>query len=146
MSLMPERVGWWRTEPYRVFFPLGWLIAWSGIGHWLLLALSIDGSYRNIFHAMAQVQGFLTCFDALAAAYLVGVGWEAPAVVESRAASLLPGLFLAREDGKSPVEYLTREGRRQLVRRLCRELFDRRPGDWPAARELIAAGFASSAG
>jgi len=35
------------------------------------------------------------CFDALAAAYLAGVAWEAPAGLEGRAASLLPGLMLA---------------------------------------------------
>ena len=51
--------------------------------------------------------GFLACFDALAAAYLAGVDWEPPAALEARAARLLPGLFLARVDGKSPVEYLT---------------------------------------
>ncbi len=67
-------------------------------------------------------QGFLACFDALATAYLVGVGWEAPAVVESRAASLLPGLFLARVDGKSPVEYLTEEKDKDRVRRVARAL------------------------
>jgi hypothetical protein len=30
---------------------------------------------------------------------------------------LLPALFLARVDGKSPVEYLTRESEREAVRR-----------------------------
>ena len=33
--------------------------------------------------------------------------WEPPASCEARAAALLPGLMLARIDGKSPVEYLT---------------------------------------
>jgi tRNA A-37 threonylcarbamoyl transferase component Bud32 len=65
---------------------------------------------------------FLTCFEALASAYLAGVQWEAPAVLESRAASLLPGLFLARVDGKSPVEYLTDDADRNRVRRVARAL------------------------
>jgi len=50
---------------------------------------------------------YLACFDSLAAAYLAAVDWEPRAAVEQRAARLLPGLLLARIDGKSPVEYLT---------------------------------------
>jgi tRNA A-37 threonylcarbamoyl transferase component Bud32 len=65
---------------------------------------------------------FLLCFEALATAYLAGVQWEAPAVLEARAASLLPGLFLARVDGKSPVEYLTDDAQKDRVRRVARAL------------------------
>ena len=36
--------------------------------------------------------------------------------LEARAAALLPALFLARIDGKSPVEYVTREDQRDAVR------------------------------
>jgi aminoglycoside phosphotransferase (APT) family kinase protein len=66
--------------------------------------------------------GFLSCFDALAAVYLAGVDWELPAAIEARAARLLPGLFLARVDGKSPVEYLTEEADKDRVRRTARAL------------------------
>jgi aminoglycoside phosphotransferase (APT) family kinase protein len=66
--------------------------------------------------------GFLRCFDALAATYLRGVAWEAPEALERRAAALLPGLFLARVDGKSPVEYLTDEVAKDHVRRVARAL------------------------
>jgi uncharacterized protein involved in response to NO len=52
----------WRREPYRVLFPLGVLLAWAGVLHWLLLATGVIGEYRSIFHAFAQVEGFLTCF------------------------------------------------------------------------------------
>lgn len=55
-------------------------------------------------------------FAALAEAYLAEVDWEPPAALEARAASLLPGLFLARVDGKSPVEYLTEAAQKDLVR------------------------------
>ncbi len=65
---------------------------------------------------------FLACFDALAGDYLRGVSWEAKAVLESRAASLLPGLLLARVDGKSPVEYLQADSDKERVRRVAREL------------------------
>jgi aminoglycoside phosphotransferase (APT) family kinase protein len=66
--------------------------------------------------------GFLASFDALAAAYLAGVDWEPPAGLEARAARLLPGLFLARVDGKSPVEYLTDDTDKSRVRRTARAL------------------------
>ena len=55
-------------------------------------------------------------FDALADGYLRGVTYENPDALEARAAALLPGLFLARVDGKSPVEYIVREDERDLVR------------------------------
>lgn len=66
--------------------------------------------------------GFLACFDALAAAYLSGVAWENPAALEARAARLLPGLFLARIDGKSPVEYVTLARDKDRVRSVARPL------------------------
>ena len=59
---------------------------------------------------------FLDSFDALADGYLRGVTYENPDALEARAAALLPGLFLARVDGKSPVEYIVREDERDLVR------------------------------
>ena len=65
---------------------------------------------------------FLRSFDALASAYLAGAAWEPRAELERRAAHLLPGLLLARVDGKSPVEYLTAEADRDLVRRTARSL------------------------
>jgi len=52
----------WRREPYRILFPLGALISWAAVSHWLLLALRVTDTYLSIFHAMAQVQGFLTCY------------------------------------------------------------------------------------
>src|SRR5206468_3007119 len=52
----------WRREPYRLLFPLGAALAWTGVLHWLLLALGVSGEYRSIFHSMAQIQGFLACF------------------------------------------------------------------------------------
>ena len=66
--------------------------------------------------------GFLACFEAFVSAYRAGVGWEAPAALEGRAAHLLPGLFLARVDGKSPVEYVTSEPDKDRVRRTARAL------------------------
>ena len=70
----------------------------------------------------AATPAFLASFDALAEAYLHAVDWEPSGALEQRAAALLPGLFLARIDGKSPVEYVTEERQREQVRRVAREL------------------------
>ena len=59
---------------------------------------------------------FLACFASFSGAYLAGVTWEPPAAIEARVASLLPALFLARIDGKSPVEYITEDRDRRRVR------------------------------
>jgi aminoglycoside phosphotransferase (APT) family kinase protein len=67
-------------------------------------------------------EAYLQCFDALASQYLAGVTWEAAAQIEARTAHLLPGLFLARVDGKSPVEYITDDWQRDRVRRVARAL------------------------
>jgi aminoglycoside phosphotransferase (APT) family kinase protein len=64
----------------------------------------------------ASKAAYLGCFDALAREYLAGVDWEQPAALERRAAALLPGLLLARVDGKSPVEYLTEDMQKKTVR------------------------------
>ena len=68
----------------------------------------------------ADRTGYVAAFSALAGAYLAGVEWENADGLEARAAALLPALFLARVDGKSPVEYLTRETECAAVRR-CAE-------------------------
>jgi aminoglycoside phosphotransferase (APT) family kinase protein len=81
---------------------------------------------------------FLVCFDALAQAYRAGVTWEDPAVVESRAAALLPGLFLARVDGKSPVEYISRDEDRDAVRATALSLIAEPPMRVGAVRDAWA--------
>jgi aminoglycoside phosphotransferase (APT) family kinase protein len=68
----------------------------------------------------ASTPEFLLSYDAMVKSYLVGVDWEAPNDLEARAASLLPGLFLGRVDGKSPVEYITDEDNKNKVRRCAR--------------------------
>ena len=74
----------------------------------LLLKGARDGANRTRYNS---------AFSALARAYLAGVDWESVDGLEVRAAALLPALFLARVDGKSPVEYLIRESERAAVRR-----------------------------
>jgi aminoglycoside phosphotransferase (APT) family kinase protein len=64
----------------------------------------------------------LKAFDSLANTYLAGVDWEPAGEIDRRTAHLLPGLFLARIDGKSPAEYLTDERDKNRVRRVARTL------------------------
>lgn len=59
--------------------------------------------------------------DALVDAYSAGIRWEPAVDVLRRTAALVPGLMLARVDGKSPVEYLVDERDRNFVRRFTRE-------------------------
>jgi len=68
---------------------------------------------------------YLACFRALASTYLAGVHWESAEDLEARAARLLPGLLLARVDGKSPVEYLTEDHDKHRVRRVAGLLLQR---------------------
>jgi aminoglycoside phosphotransferase (APT) family kinase protein len=70
---------------------------------------------------------YLECFAALAGAYLAGVDWEPRDAMEARTAALLPGLFLARVDGKSPVEYLTDPADCDRVRRAAKPLIQIAP-------------------
>ncbi len=106
------------------------------------LAFCLNHLLLKCLWTPSATPGFLACFDALATAYLDGVAWEPHAALERRAAHLLPGLLLARVDGKSPVEYLTAEADRDLVRRSARPLI-LRPVDtlgdvrdaWAAALE-----------
>jgi aminoglycoside phosphotransferase (APT) family kinase protein len=84
------------------------------------LAFCLNHLLLKCLWTPAARAGFLDCFDALAGTYLAGVDWEEAETIEARAAALLPGLFLARVDGKSPVEYVTDEDDKDRVRRVAR--------------------------
>jgi aminoglycoside phosphotransferase (APT) family kinase protein len=68
---------------------------------------------------------YVASFTALRDAYLKGVDWEEPEEMEARTAALLPALLLARVDGKSPAEYLTKEEDQSFVREKARALLKR---------------------
>jgi aminoglycoside phosphotransferase (APT) family kinase protein len=80
------------------------------LNHLLLKCLWVPEAASRLLHS----------FDRLAATYLSGVTWEPPPAIEARTATLLPALFLARVDGKSPVEYLTTETQKDRVRNTAR--------------------------
>jgi len=75
----------------------------------------------------AAAPDFLAAFDVLSDSYLAGVQWEQRAAIAARIAALLPGLFLARIDGKSPVEYVTEEADKNRVRYVARHLLEKPP-------------------
>jgi len=95
----------------------------------MLNHLLLKGAWRPQWRAR-----YLDAFSALAEAYLAHVTWEPPADCEQRTAALLPGLMLARIDGKSPVEYLTGELQKDAVRKFARALL----GEPVAALDEIA--------
>ena len=66
-------------------------------------------------------------YSALYRTYGSGVTWEAATALDRRTARLLPMLFLARVDGKSPVEYLTKESDKAFVRKSARAMIEQPP-------------------
>ncbi len=86
------------------------------------LAFCLNHLLLKCLWVPATALELLEGFDRLAAAYMAGVDWEPPPALEARAATLLPGLFLARVDGKSPAEYLTAENDKARVRKVARAL------------------------
>jgi aminoglycoside phosphotransferase (APT) family kinase protein len=99
---------WWGDPAFDLAFCLN---------HLLLKCLLVPGRRAEL----------LASFQAMAQAYLQGVTREPPAMLEARAARLLPALFLARVDGKSPVEYITTDDDRERVRKVARLLLADQP-------------------
>lgn len=86
-------------------------------------------------HMPAHTGELMAACRAFGDAYWPHLCWEPRAQLEARVAALLPGLTLARVDGKSPLEYLS-EPRREAVRRVAVALLEDTPGtiDGIAAR------------
>lgn len=102
------------------------------------LAFCLNHLLLKCLWRRSAAMGFLACFDALAAAYLDGVAWEPRRELEGRAAALLPGLLLARVDGKSPVEYLTATTDKDRVRRAAAVFLEAPPAGLAPVREAWA--------
>lgn len=115
---------WWGDPAFDLAFCLN---------HLMLKCLWVPTAHTALLESMA----------AMTATYLPLVTWEPMAALEARTAHLLPALFLARVDGKSPVEYVTRDTQRDQVRRVARRLLfdppDRLAEVFRAWKEEIAA-------
>ena len=81
-----------------------------------------------------RAQALNDSFTAMARAWLDAADFEPRAALEARTASLLPALLLARVDGKSPVEYITTDAERELVRRTAVPLLLEPPETLDAVR------------
>ncbi len=99
------------------------------------LAFCLNHLLLKCLWTPAATDGFFACFDAMAEAYRSQITWEAPADTERRAAHLLPGLFLARVDGKSPAEYITDPADKDRVRRVATALLSTPPDRLDAIRQ-----------
>jgi aminoglycoside phosphotransferase (APT) family kinase protein len=90
----------------------------------------------------ANAARYLAAFDALAGAYLGGLTARLAVGIEARIARLLPALTLARIDGKSPVEYIVRDGEKDRVRAVAMPLVASPPRGLDAVRAAWAREFA----
>ncbi len=78
------------------------------MNHLVLKALHLPDSKEN----------YLASAKTLWSSYRPFIDWESSVDLESRICKLLPALMLARVDGKSPVEYLTKT-QQERVRRIA---------------------------
>ncbi len=101
------------------------------------LAFCLNHFLLKAAHLPAHAGELLASFRAFTDAYRPHAGWEDAQALEARVALLLPGLALARIDGKSPVEYLG-EAQRAQVRRASIALLQ----DPPPSLSTIAARWA----
>ncbi len=51
-----------KKEPFRIFFPLGWILAMIGVLPWVPFAWTSDIAYPGGFHAALMSRGFLSSF------------------------------------------------------------------------------------
>jgi aminoglycoside phosphotransferase (APT) family kinase protein len=107
------------------------------------LAFCLNHLLLKCLWVPTERDALLVAFDAMTERYAAGIDWEAPDGLLQRVGRLLPGLFLARVDGKSPVEYLTDEADKERVRRVARRLLRKLPGHPRAMREAWARELAS---
>ena len=100
--LLDAECAWWGDPAFDVAFCLN---------HLLLKALTAPTDERS-----ARARRLSRAAEAWWSGYSDHISWESPADLHARAATLLPALLLARIDGTSPVEYVTAEADRAMVR------------------------------
>ena len=80
------------------------------------LAFCLNHLLLKCLWTLAGGPAFRASFEALCEGYALETAGMKDRDIMARAAHLLPGLFLARVDGKSPVEYITDDNDKNLVR------------------------------
>ena len=78
------------------------------------LAFLLNHTLLKSVHVPDCASAFEDLYLNIVATYIQRVSWEDPCGFDERCARLLPGLLLARIDGKSPVEYLTQIDRARI--------------------------------
>lgn len=58
-TIPPSRI---MLEPYRVFFPIGWIMGILGVSYWFLVSTGITKGYLPQFHALIQIELFASAF------------------------------------------------------------------------------------
>jgi 5-methylthioribose kinase len=76
---------------------------------------------KAVFRPVAK-SGYFACFKSFTDSYLNRVNWEFRSDFERRVCQLLPVLFLARVDGKSPVEYITDQRDKKFIRQKAQKI------------------------
>jgi aminoglycoside phosphotransferase (APT) family kinase protein len=104
------------------------------------LAFCLNHLLLKCLWTAPSTPGFLACFTSLHEAYATVAG----GALQIRAARLLPALLLARVDGKSPVEYVTDDAQRALVRRVAIPLITQPPTTLEAVRAAWSQGLAGA--
>lgn len=102
---------------------------------------------KTIYHACpGRQEADMPCLDLarrFVEAYLRAVEPAVPAEeladLQARGVHNLAGCLIARVDGKSPVEYLSRQEHRKMVRDLARRLLQASPPSLPDALDAISA-------
>ena len=95
---------------------------------------------KAVYHApdheryLSLAEAFWREYQAQLAANIGGAEWRD---LEHRAALNFAGCAWARLDGTSKVEYLTDFARREMLRRVCRDLLARPADDWAAVVEKV---------
>ncbi|HEY1307919.1 MAG TPA: phosphotransferase [Vicinamibacterales bacterium] len=98
------------------------------------VAFCLNHFLLKAVHLPQHVGPLMACFSSMTRSYFAHVDWEPTGELEARVTSLLPGLTLARVDGKSPVEYLAGPAR-DRVRAMAITLLHQPP----RSLEVIAA-------
>jgi aminoglycoside phosphotransferase (APT) family kinase protein len=80
------------------------------------LAFCLNHLLMKCFVNPSLAQNYIRSFEQLMANYISYCNWEPVEGLEKRIASLLPALMLARVDGKSPLEYITQDETRNIIR------------------------------
>ena len=87
------------------------------------LAFCLNHFMLKCVHRPDTTNAYLEDFSAMTRSYMAAIpDRDRAQLIETRAAHLLPGLFLARVDGKSPVDYITRDADKDRVRSAAKAL------------------------